>query len=104
MARWRARLPTQSSKYPTAFLVARLLLRKAALMQRLLIPRRSLADAFNPKQNSFGLLRLGLALSVLFYHCYPLGGFGLAPLQRLSGGRDAIGSTAVAAFFVLSGF
>jgi len=68
-------------------------------------PRRAnFADAFRPCDNSFGFLRLALALLVVFYHCFPLGGFGADPLQRITGGRQAFGSVAVSFFFVLSGF
>lgn len=61
-------------------------------------------DAFNPRQNAFGPLRLVLAVLVIFSHSFPLGGFGPEPLVSLTHGRQTIGLVAVAMFFVLSGF
>ncbi len=54
--------------------------------------------------NSFTLVRLGLALAVVFSHAFVLGGFGPDPLQRWTGPRMNIGSLAVVGFFVISGF
>ena len=61
-------------------------------------------QAFDPKNNAFGFLRLALAVLVIFSHSFPLGGFGLDSLAVFTGGRYAIGSLSVALFFVLSGF
>ena len=60
--------------------------------------------AFDPKNNGFGLLRLALALLVIFSHSYPLGGFGPDPIEAATNQRHSIGLVAVAMFFVLSGF
>jgi peptidoglycan/LPS O-acetylase OafA/YrhL len=65
---------------------------------------RTFAQAFNPRNNAFGFLRLALAVLVVFSHCFPLGGFGRDPLDGLSKGRLNIGLVAVAMFFALSGF
>ena len=66
--------------------------------------RRTFDQAFDPRNNAFGFLRLTLAILVIFSHCFHLGGFGMDRLAALTGGRYAIGSLAVAMFFVLSGF
>lgn len=66
--------------------------------------RSTFEQAFDPKNNAFGFLRLVLAVLVIFSHSFPLGGFGLDRLAVLTGGRYAIGSLSVAMFFVLSGF
>lgn len=67
-------------------------------------PRPNFAQAFNPDNNAFGFLRLILAVLVIFSHCFHLGGFGMDRLAVITEGRYAIGSLAVAMFFVLSGF
>lgn len=67
-------------------------------------PGRNLEQAFNPRNNAFGFLRLALAILVIFSHSFHLGGFGKEPLAALTDGRYAIGSLAVATFFFLSGF
>ena len=64
----------------------------------------SFEQAFNPKNNAFGILRLVLAILVIFSHSYPLGGFGIDRLEALTKGRYTIGLVSVAMFFVLSGF
>ena len=66
--------------------------------------RLSFAQAFDPKNNAFGFLRLALAVLVIFSHSYPLGGFGIDRLESYTGGRYTIGLVSVAMFFVLSGF
>jgi peptidoglycan/LPS O-acetylase OafA/YrhL len=66
--------------------------------------RRTFDQAFDPKNNAFGFLRLALAVLVIFSHCFHLGGFGMDRLAAYTDGRYAIGSLAVAMFFVLSGF
>jgi peptidoglycan/LPS O-acetylase OafA/YrhL len=66
--------------------------------------RPNFAQAFDPNNNAFGFLRLGLAVLVIFSHCFHLGGFGMDRLSAFTEGRYAIGSLSVAMFFVLSGF
>ena len=66
--------------------------------------RRNFAQAFDPKNNAFGFLRLTLAILVVFSHSYPLGGFGIEPLAAFTKGQHTIGLVSVAMFFVLSGF
>ena len=66
--------------------------------------RTSFAQAFDPKNNAFGFLRLALAILVVFSHSFPLGGFGTEPLEAFTQGRHTIGLVSVAMFFVLSGF
>ncbi len=61
-------------------------------------------EAFDPRKNAFAFLRMTLAASVIFSHCFLLGGFGGDPLARVTGGRQTVGLVAVAMFFVLSGF
>jgi peptidoglycan/LPS O-acetylase OafA/YrhL len=62
------------------------------------------AQAFNPRNNAFGFLRLALAVLVVFSHSFPVGGFGTDPLDGITQERLSIGSFAVAMFFALSGF
>jgi len=62
------------------------------------------AEAFHPRKNAFGVLRLTFAILVIFSHCFSLGGFGLDTLQRISHGRSNLGEVSVAMFFVISGF
>ena len=66
--------------------------------------RPTFDQAFDPKNNGFGFLRLALAFLVIFGHSSPLGGFGIDRVAVLTEGRYATGSLAVAMFFVLSGF
>ena len=61
-------------------------------------------SAFDYKNNSIGFLRFLLASAVIWSHSFPLGGFGLDPVQRFSGGTETAGTLAVAGFFFLSGF
>ncbi|MEZ0090135.1 acyltransferase family protein [Streptacidiphilus sp. EB129] len=56
------------------------------------------------RANSFGFLRLMLALAVVFAHAYALAYAAQDPLGRLSGGQTDFGRLAVVGFFVLSGF
>ncbi|MEN3370369.1 MAG: hypothetical protein V7609_2512 [Verrucomicrobiota bacterium] len=65
---------------------------------------RTFGQAFNPRNNAFGFLRLALAVLVVFSHSFPVGGFGSDPLDGLSKGRLNLGLVAVAMFFALSGF
>lgn len=66
--------------------------------------KRTFAEAFDPRRNAFGFLRLALAVLVILSHSFPLGSFGSEPLVALTQGRHTIGLLAVAMFFVLSGF
>jgi peptidoglycan/LPS O-acetylase OafA/YrhL len=60
------------------------------------------ADGIGP---GFNLIRLGAALAVLVSHGFDLTGNGaLEPLRWLSGGQTSLGGTAVALFFIISGF
>ena len=59
---------------------------------------------FNYRSNSIGFLRWALASTVIWSHSFGLGGFGIDPVQRFSGGTETAGTLAVAAFFLLSGF
>ena len=65
---------------------------------------RSLAETFDPAANGITLLRLSLALVVVFSHAFKIGAFGADPGEVLSGGQTQLGTVAVAAFMVLSGF
>jgi peptidoglycan/LPS O-acetylase OafA/YrhL len=56
------------------------------------------------RENSFTFLRLVFSLTVVFSHCFPIGGFGLDPLMRASGGQAQMGFVAVLCFFIVSGF
>jgi peptidoglycan/LPS O-acetylase OafA/YrhL len=58
----------------------------------------------DPKRNSIRIIRHILAIAVIVSHAYPLGGFEQEPLKQLSQGRYGMGSLAVDAFFVLSGY
>jgi peptidoglycan/LPS O-acetylase OafA/YrhL len=62
------------------------------------------AQAFDPRNNAFGFLRLLLAVLVIFSHSFPVGGFGIDALEAFTKGRHTIGLAAVGMFFVLSGF
>ncbi len=63
-----------------------------------------LGAAFDPRSNGITAVRLGLALTVVVSHAYKLGGFGQDPGQLLTRDRTELGTIAVTAFFVLSGF
>ena len=56
------------------------------------------------RENSFTFLRLVFALTVVFSHSFPIGGFGLDPLMRATGGQAQLGFVAVLCFFIVSGF
>jgi peptidoglycan/LPS O-acetylase OafA/YrhL len=58
------------------------------------------------RDNNFDFIRLVLAVQVIFSHSYPLlwGDNAREPLMRLTGGQVTFGETAVAGFFILSGF
>jgi peptidoglycan/LPS O-acetylase OafA/YrhL len=65
-----------------------------------------LERSFDPRGNSFSLLRLVFAGMVLFDHAFPLGGWngGASPLQTWTSGTESFGGLAVLGFFVISGF
>lgn len=60
--------------------------------------------ALDFRSNSIGFLRLLFAAVVIWSHAYALGGFGLDPIGRLTGGTFSAGLLAVCGFFVVSGF
>jgi len=62
-------------------------------------PRQTLGTTFDPRHNSLNLLRLVLALMVVFSHC-GLGGFR----DPLLMGHTTIGIVAVYGFFAISGY
>lgn len=64
----------------------------------------SLGEALAGHRNSLGLIRLVLAIAVIFDHAFPLGGFGTDPVHNLTGGQATIGSIAVDGFFGISGY
>jgi peptidoglycan/LPS O-acetylase OafA/YrhL len=70
-------------------------------------PRRRLTIAgsgvLSRSGNSFGLLRLVLAASVIASHTFSIGGFGREPLWTLSRRTMTLGGLAVWGFFGLSG-
>jgi peptidoglycan/LPS O-acetylase OafA/YrhL len=66
--------------------------------------RRSLSDALGGHRNSFGLLRLVLAASVILSHAFPLGGWGEDPTLNITKGQESIGGFAVIGFFAISGY
>jgi peptidoglycan/LPS O-acetylase OafA/YrhL len=64
----------------------------------------TLAEAFSPRANSIGLLRLSLASALLVAHSWPVG-FGEESLGTLKTGRQTdVGTLALYGFFVVSGF
>jgi peptidoglycan/LPS O-acetylase OafA/YrhL len=67
-------------------------------------PLPTLEEAFDPKRNAFAVIRFVLAALVLVAHTFPLGGFGIDPLQMITADRLSLGQLAVASFFTLSGF
>ncbi|MFF3216456.1 acyltransferase family protein [Streptomyces sp. NPDC002886] len=66
--------------------------------------RGTLGELYSPRANSFGVLRLLLASSVVLSHVWPLGWGPLDPLWKYSGQQTDVGKMAVIGFFVLSGF
>ncbi len=57
------------------------------------------------RPNGITALRFFLAVAVVVFHAWPLGGFGLDPVQVLTGGQARNGgSMAIMAFFGLSGY
>ena len=68
-------------------------------------PRRiSIAEALKGTDNALGLVRLVLAVVVIFDHAFPLGGFGHDPFFDLTRGQASLGSLAVGGFFAISGY
>ena len=64
----------------------------------------TLAQAFSPKANSIGVLRLTLATALLVAHSWPVG-FGEDNLgARKTGYQTDVGALALYGFFVVSGF
>jgi peptidoglycan/LPS O-acetylase OafA/YrhL len=62
--------------------------------------RRSIGSSFDPRHNALNLLRLVLAVTVIFSHSLILGGFRRETLW----GHGTLGDLAVDAFFAISGF
>lgn len=54
--------------------------------------------------NSLGLIRLVLAIAVIFDHAFPLGGYGDDPVLALTKGQATLGDLAVIGFFGISGY
>ena len=65
---------------------------------------RSVSEGLAGHKNSFGLIRLVLASSVILSHAFPLGGWGDDPFLRWSGGQENLGGMAVLGFFAISGY
>lgn len=66
--------------------------------------RGTLGELYSSRANSFGVLRLVLASSVVLSHLWPIGWGPLDPVWKYSGHQTDIGKMAVIGFFVLSGF
>jgi peptidoglycan/LPS O-acetylase OafA/YrhL len=65
----------------------------------------SIASRAEGQNNNFNVIRLVAASLVVFSHCYPLSGHvSREPLALASGGFIDLGTVAVMAFFVISGF
>lgn len=67
-------------------------------------PQISLGEALAGHNNSLGVIRLVLAIAVIFDHAFPLGGFGADPLFAITQGQATLGSLAVQGFFGISGY
>jgi peptidoglycan/LPS O-acetylase OafA/YrhL len=67
---------------------------------RVLGTSKTVAEAFDPRNNSLNALRLALATLVIVSHAWPIGGFGGDPKV----GDLSLGGWAVAGFFAISGF
>lgn len=61
-------------------------------------------EAFDPKNNSIGAIRLACALSVIIGHASPFGGYGDTFMMRLTNQQVSFARVAVDIFFVISGF
>ena len=66
--------------------------------------QRTVAAGLRGHDNSFGVLRLFLASSVIFSHAFYLGGWREDPTLGLTRGQETIGGWAVVGFFVISGY
>ncbi len=75
--------------------------------------RTSFGDAFDPRSNGFGFLRLALAAVVVFSHAWLITGIGPDvvappgpddPMWGWTKHQEFLGGLAVAGFFVISGF
>ncbi len=64
----------------------------------------TLGEAFDPKNNSIGAIRLACALAVIIGHASPFGGYGDTFLMRLTDQQVSGARVAVDIFFVISGF
>jgi peptidoglycan/LPS O-acetylase OafA/YrhL len=64
------------------------------------ITGKRLREVFDPKANALNAFRLALAVSVIFYHAYPLSGRNISYLPA----RHLLGALGVDGFFALSGF
>ncbi|MFD5088642.1 acyltransferase family protein, partial [Kitasatospora sp. NPDC058406] len=78
--------------------------REGTTLRALLRPHGTLADLCTGRANSFGAVRLLLAVAVVVSHVYPLGWGRLDPLWNWSGHQTDFGKSAVLGFFALSGF
>ena len=65
---------------------------------------QALGEALAGHRNALGLVRLVLAIAVIFDHAFPLGGYGADPVHALTNGQATIGSLAVDGFFGISGY
>lgn len=66
--------------------------------------RLTLSAGLRGNNNSFGIIRLVLASSVIFSHAFNLGGWVSDPFGRITRGQETIGGLAVVGFFVVSGY
>lgn len=66
--------------------------------------RLTLQEGLRGSDNSFGIIRLVLASSVIFSHAFYLGGWSEDPTKALTKGQETIGGLAVVGFFVVSGY
>ncbi|MEY2849988.1 MAG: hypothetical protein RI885_2655 [Actinomycetota bacterium] len=64
----------------------------------------SLREALDGHRNSLGLVRLIMAMAVIFDHAFPLGGWGTAPFLGMTRGQQSLGGLAVLGFLAISGF
>jgi peptidoglycan/LPS O-acetylase OafA/YrhL len=71
---------------------------------RVVVEKKSIAEALDGHRNAFGLLRLFFAALVLVNHAFPLGGFGEDPLWGVTRGQASFGAIAVLGFFAISGY
>ncbi|MER7278232.1 acyltransferase [Dactylosporangium sp. NPDC000244] len=73
-------------------------------MLRRIWARRTLAEAFSSRENSFGFLRLLFAFLVLLSHTFPLGYARDDPGAGITNGQAELGEIGIIGFFVISGF